>query len=150
MHLGRNAPCPCGSGRKYKKCCWNKDQESPATKALAFVGSANEDETVAEFGSLAYMDSNILQHADYWLNFGQALGSAGYHEPARHAFERTLKLDPSEHGARLNLATTLGELGLLAEGIELIEGVPNGFRRRSVILANLLLALERYEDAIPL
>lgn len=21
MKLGRNAPCPCGSGRKYKKCC---------------------------------------------------------------------------------------------------------------------------------
>lgn len=19
----RNKPCPCGSGRKYKKCCWN-------------------------------------------------------------------------------------------------------------------------------
>ena len=19
--LGRNAPCPCGSGKKYKKCC---------------------------------------------------------------------------------------------------------------------------------
>jgi len=19
--IGRNAPCPCGSGRKYKKCC---------------------------------------------------------------------------------------------------------------------------------
>lgn len=22
---GRNSPCPCGSGRKYKKCCWDKD-----------------------------------------------------------------------------------------------------------------------------
>jgi hypothetical protein len=22
---GRNAPCPCGSGRKYKKCCLNSD-----------------------------------------------------------------------------------------------------------------------------
>ena len=22
--VGRNAPCPCGSGKKYKKCCWNK------------------------------------------------------------------------------------------------------------------------------
>ncbi len=22
--LGRNAPCPCGSGKKYKKCCLNK------------------------------------------------------------------------------------------------------------------------------
>ena len=21
---GRNAPCPCGSGIKYKKCCMNK------------------------------------------------------------------------------------------------------------------------------
>ncbi|MFO8085339.1 MAG: SEC-C metal-binding domain-containing protein, partial [Desulfobacterales bacterium] len=19
--VGRNAPCPCGSGKKYKKCC---------------------------------------------------------------------------------------------------------------------------------
>jgi hypothetical protein len=26
--IGRNAPCPCGSGRKYKKCCLPKD-ESP-------------------------------------------------------------------------------------------------------------------------
>ncbi len=22
---GRNAPCPCGSGRKFKKCCLGKD-----------------------------------------------------------------------------------------------------------------------------
>lgn len=25
--LGRNEPCHCGSGRKYKKCCYAKDQE---------------------------------------------------------------------------------------------------------------------------
>ena len=24
--VGRNEPCPCGSGKKYKKCCWKKDQ----------------------------------------------------------------------------------------------------------------------------
>jgi hypothetical protein len=22
--IGRNQPCPCGSGKKYKKCCLNK------------------------------------------------------------------------------------------------------------------------------
>ncbi|WP_238374901.1 SEC-C metal-binding domain-containing protein, partial [Aggregatibacter actinomycetemcomitans] len=22
--VGRNDPCPCGSGKKYKKCCINK------------------------------------------------------------------------------------------------------------------------------
>jgi hypothetical protein len=24
--VGRNDPCACGSGKKYKKCCWVKDQ----------------------------------------------------------------------------------------------------------------------------
>jgi uncharacterized protein YchJ len=23
---GRNDPCPCGSGKKYKKCCWGKEK----------------------------------------------------------------------------------------------------------------------------
>jgi hypothetical protein len=27
---GRNAPCRCGSGLKYKKCCWSKDQDALA------------------------------------------------------------------------------------------------------------------------
>ena len=26
-HIGRNEPCPCGSGRKYKRCCFEKDAE---------------------------------------------------------------------------------------------------------------------------
>jgi len=27
--VGRNAPCPCGSGKKYKKCCLPKDEPPP-------------------------------------------------------------------------------------------------------------------------
>ena len=27
--VGRNAPCPCGSGRKYKKCCLLKESRAP-------------------------------------------------------------------------------------------------------------------------
>ncbi len=33
--IGRNAPCPCGSGKKYKKCCLSEQQEkrpSPVKK----------------------------------------------------------------------------------------------------------------------
>ena len=26
MKIGRNKPCPCGSGKKYKKCCLNKEK----------------------------------------------------------------------------------------------------------------------------
>ncbi len=25
--VGRNDPCPCGSGKKYKNCCWDKDHK---------------------------------------------------------------------------------------------------------------------------
>ena len=26
--VGRNDPCPCGSGKKYKKCCGLLDEEN--------------------------------------------------------------------------------------------------------------------------
>ncbi len=26
--IGRNDPCPCGSGKKYKKCCMDKDEQN--------------------------------------------------------------------------------------------------------------------------
>lgn len=29
---GRNDPCPCGSGKKYKQCCLKKDQEGGVKK----------------------------------------------------------------------------------------------------------------------
>ena len=31
MKIGRNDPCPCGSGVKYKKCCYGKAQFQPTT-----------------------------------------------------------------------------------------------------------------------
>jgi hypothetical protein len=34
MKIGRNAPCPCGSGKKYKNCCLNK--QSPPSQALYY------------------------------------------------------------------------------------------------------------------
>jgi hypothetical protein len=29
QRVGRNAPCPCGSGKKFKKCCINKSSGDP-------------------------------------------------------------------------------------------------------------------------
>ncbi len=29
MKIGRNQPCPCGSGLKYKKCCLGKKEQAP-------------------------------------------------------------------------------------------------------------------------
>ena len=44
---GRNDPCPCGSGKKYKKCHLSEDQETEQATALKVQeearGNANQD-----------------------------------------------------------------------------------------------------------
>lgn len=38
--VSRNAPCPCGSGKKFKKCCLNRRVQSPPTTSRGFVNRA--------------------------------------------------------------------------------------------------------------
>lgn len=46
--LGRNDPCHCGSGRKYKKCCLDKDREVARGERPAFTIDGSESPTVNE------------------------------------------------------------------------------------------------------
>jgi hypothetical protein len=32
--IGRNDPCPCGSGRKYKRCCATKAGKAPVASRI--------------------------------------------------------------------------------------------------------------------
>ena len=36
MKIRRNDPCPCGSGKKYKKCCLNKTEEQQLADAITY------------------------------------------------------------------------------------------------------------------
>jgi hypothetical protein len=64
MKIGRNDPCPCGSGKKYKKCCLSlagqlcKVQGSSARSIslLAFVEGNNIDVGIAT----AYHSSDVI------------------------------------------------------------------------------------------
>jgi hypothetical protein len=47
MKIGRNDPCPCGSGKKYKKCCWEKD-EAAAHASTVTAETAAEAAAAAE------------------------------------------------------------------------------------------------------
>lgn len=45
--LGRNDPCHCGSGRKYKQCCLDKDETAERqarAKALAEAPTPSPEE----------------------------------------------------------------------------------------------------------
>jgi hypothetical protein len=59
MKIGRNAPCPCGGGKKYKKCCLNK-AKPPVDLLWRRLGDAHDrliDKSMAyarrSFGGLA-------------------------------------------------------------------------------------------------
>jgi len=44
MRVGRNDPCHCGSGKKYKKCCMEKDE---AERAAQLDATQKEQEAQA-------------------------------------------------------------------------------------------------------
>jgi tetratricopeptide (TPR) repeat protein len=47
---GRNDPCPCGSGQKYKRCCLQKDQAAEhAAHALTATAKAEQHKELDTF-----------------------------------------------------------------------------------------------------
>jgi hypothetical protein len=59
--VGRNDPCPCGSGKKFKKCCLGKSTRDPRAVLSAdtpFFNSSDEiaDATIDEYNPLVAPD----------------------------------------------------------------------------------------------
>ena len=52
MKVGRNDPCPCGSGKKYKHCCYAKDSVKKPAEAASDV-EASVDAEGADAGDAA-------------------------------------------------------------------------------------------------
>lgn len=44
ISTGRNDPCPCGSGKKFKKCCLGKEMQSLLEDFRARQGCETEAE----------------------------------------------------------------------------------------------------------
>ena len=40
MKLGRNDPCSCGSGKKFKKCCFSKEDAPKKTHQFKKIDSS--------------------------------------------------------------------------------------------------------------
>ena len=90
--VGRNEPCPCGSGKKYKRCCETKKSILVSDK-LAFVKDI-QDEHVLHFITIAERDPGALKDEHFWEELGSVLGSAGAHIQAEEAFRKALVLNP--------------------------------------------------------
>lgn len=67
MRIPRNIPCPCGSGTKYKKCCFNKEIGEKHSARLSSIASqlipwqiGSAEENSSEFNALEDWASSYL------------------------------------------------------------------------------------------
>ena len=91
MKIGRNDPCECGSGKKYKHCCYDKDlsaRQTAAAAALAEAGAVADLEADPEQGGAAgaaesteNSDTDANEREKLSFQERQRLGTAGRSYP---------------------------------------------------------------------
>lgn len=73
--IGRNDPCPCGSGKKYKRCCLAKVEKAerqalaavtldPHTNHLGFCEDCYDELAAASNAVLDLVDAGLLDEAE--------------------------------------------------------------------------------------
>jgi tetratricopeptide (TPR) repeat protein len=57
--VGRDAPCPCGSGKKYRHCCREKDraERSAADRARSVQERQRQQATLEAYGEAQELDA---------------------------------------------------------------------------------------------
>ena len=156
MRPGRNEPCPCGSGKKYKHCCGlvpaasaapEKAPESARIAALmTLVGQGRLAE--AEQGARAllqsYPGSGIL-----WKILSVALERQ--HRDALAALERAAQLLPGDAEAHANLGAALHDRARWAEALTSLEralALAPGTPQVLIDTGNALRSLGRAREAL--
>ena len=157
MGVGRNDPCPCGSGRKYKQCCGQQGEargSAPPAQLrgvarlvqLLNSGQAAAAETQAQSALQREPQSGIL-----WKVLSVAQLRQG--KDALPALRRAAQLLPADAEAHANLATGLrargdwqGALEALSVAIRLQPGNADAL----MAAGDAQLALGRPTEAITL
>ena len=100
---GRNDPCPCGSGKKYKKCCQPKEQ-AEERKIIAKEQAAREEYAAARRQEQRAAKAELLER------FAEAAAVTEYDEELTTASNAAVdlvnagKLEEAEAAARDLLA----------------------------------------------
>ena len=114
MTPGRNEPCPCGSGKKYKRCCGlepapSRQETLNPGEIAALVALINQNRfKEAENGARAL----LARHSNagiLWKILSVALLRQG--KEALQSLQRTAALLPNDAEAHGNLGAALHDRG---------------------------------------
>ena len=167
---GRNDPCPCGSGRKYKHCCLKKDAaeqggqraarrgaRSPAVHAAlqrdmrAAAESRARGDLAGEEAALRRVSEYEPGMAEVHFNLANVLQDQSRLEEAAESYRRALELEPALTEAACNLGGVLRARGDTAGAIAVYRDALARRPGHLQVLFNLGNALKdegRLEEAI--
>ena len=119
----RNAPCPCGSGQRYKDCHGALQSDAPATSAEAprrsrdpddpeaLFYAGNEQRERGEYAAAIASYERALQrapgHPGVLNNLGLALEATDKGDRAEACYREVLAREPQDPNALANLANVL-------------------------------------------
>jgi tetratricopeptide (TPR) repeat protein len=157
--VGRNETCPCGSGQKYKKCCFLKvsvEARHFATTSNSIPGKfmSSNDPRLAPIKKMILENYYFEQKNPYFLyEIGTSLGLIGFSEDALWYCKRALKFAPKrdQHFKNLlltNLGQMYSDVGDVERGLNELARVPDSFPRKKLIEANIRLKTESFENLI--
>lgn len=118
--VGRNDPCPCGSGKKYKQCCALREQGAaagmPGPKQVAHaLGTALGMHQQGRYAEAEAIYRQVLAvapgHADALHFCGVLAHQTGRHAEGIELIGKSLRLQPGDAMAHNNLGDALRALG---------------------------------------
>ena len=134
---GRNDPCPCGSGNKYKKCCLAKDEAAGREQLAAAIQPPASPPHLSSVAQEIARKLAVHDDTDELVDASNAVADlvhAGKLDEAEQAARDLLERFPDEHDGydRLGMVhEARGENRQAADCyrkvIDLIRGHPGGF-----------------------
>src|SRR5256885_2383198 len=112
MKTGRNEPCPCGSGKKYKQCCMQFEGAATSME-LSFRQPLQAAAGHREAGSLPHSSD-----PDHYYNLANTLRDQGRPSEAVACYRTAISIKPDHVIARNNLGTVLQSQGKPEEAID--------------------------------
>ncbi|MGB9331768.1 MAG: tetratricopeptide repeat protein [Steroidobacteraceae bacterium] len=160
MSPSRNDPCPCGSGRRYKRCCGAlqapaASAQTPQTLQAPDIGALaaliNQDRLVEAENLARELLQSYPRSGGLWKIISVALARQG--KDASQELRKATELLPDDAEAHRNLGAVLLEQGHLQEALATLRRVLEIEPDDVEVLmgaANALCALGRPRDSVAL
>jgi protein O-GlcNAc transferase len=170
---GRNDACPCGSGKKYKKCCQRKIEEQsraqylsqqtgffapnpPINNALLILDEINQLVTLFNSGRYLELENRTHMLVDTYPNAGFAWKFLGVAllvqgKDALRALQKAAELLPDDFEVHNNLGIALKNIGQFEDSVRSFHCallINPDFAEAHNNLGGTLSDLGQFEDAV--